>query len=234
MHHSHRRWAALWLWSNVLAGYGLLACALTWPLPRHLQTHLTGDVGGDLGTYVWNVWIFRHELLQHAHLPLSTTHLFAYSGGTDFTLHNYAPIASVIALPLVDPLGVVGAFNAVMLASIVSSGIGLFILARRLGLGEGAAWSSGAIFMAAPALIAREAAHFSLLITAALPLFLWANAIDSDAWSAFVWFAGWCFAIGGIALGYYAAAKYVPAARAALREGRASRVTGTTEAEVQG
>ena len=74
----------------------------------------------------------------------------------------------------------------------------------------------------------------TLAVMFALPLFLWANAIDSDAWSAFVWFVGWCFAIGGIALGYYAAAKYVPAARAALREGRASRVAGTTEAEVQG
>ncbi len=74
----------------------------------------------------------------------------------------------------------------------------------------------------------------TLAVMIALPLFLWANSIDSDGWSAFVWFAGWCFAIGGIALGYYAAAKYVPAARAALREGRASRGTGATKAEVQG
>jgi cardiolipin synthase (CMP-forming) len=72
----------------------------------------------------------------------------------------------------------------------------------------------------------------TLAIMFALPLFLWADSIDSDAWSAFVWFAGWCFAISGIALGYYAAAKYVPAARAALREGRATRVAGATNAEV--
>ena len=74
----------------------------------------------------------------------------------------------------------------------------------------------------------------TLAVMIALPLFLWANSIDSDGWSAFIWFAGWCFAIGGIALGYYAAAKYVPAARAALREGRANRVAGATNAEVQG
>jgi len=35
---------------------------------------------------------------------------------------------------------------------------------------------------------------------------------------------GWLFAIGGIALGYVAAVRYVPAARAALREGRLARV----------
>lgn len=174
MDNSPRLTSALRLWSQVIAGYGLLTCILTWPLPRHLQTHLTGDVGGDLGTYVWNLWIFRHELLRHAHLPVSTSHVFAYSGGADFTLHNYAPLASLIGAPLIGPLGVVGAFNALMLASIAFSGIGMFILARRLGLGEGAAWSAGAIFMAAPALIARETAHFSLVIAPALPLFLWA------------------------------------------------------------
>jgi cardiolipin synthase len=74
----------------------------------------------------------------------------------------------------------------------------------------------------------------TLAVMIALPLFLWADNIESDAWSAFVWFVGWCFAIGGIGLGYYAAAKYIPAARVALREGRANRVAGTTKAEVHG
>jgi cardiolipin synthase (CMP-forming) len=74
----------------------------------------------------------------------------------------------------------------------------------------------------------------TLAVMFALPLFLWANAIESNGWSAFVWFCGWCFAIGGIVLGYYAAAKYVPAARQALREGRANSVGGTSTAEVHG
>jgi hypothetical protein len=165
---------AVWLWSRVVAGYGVLTCVLTWPLPRHLQTHLLGDPTGDLGTYVWNVWIFRHELLRHAHLPVSTDHVFAYSGGADFTLHNYAPLAGLLGSPLVGPLGVVGAFNALMLVFMGLSGLGTFILARRLGLGTAAAWLAGALFMASPALVARETAHFSLVIAGALPLFLWA------------------------------------------------------------
>jgi cardiolipin synthase (CMP-forming) len=80
----------------------------------------------------------------------------------------------------------------------------------------------------------------TLAVMFALPLFLWADAIDPGFWRAFVWFAGWCFAISGLALGYYAAAKYVPAARAALREGRATRTQGksrvreSSSAEVHG
>jgi cardiolipin synthase len=71
----------------------------------------------------------------------------------------------------------------------------------------------------------------TLAVMFALPLFLWADAIDPGFWRAFVWFAGWCFAISGLALGYYAAAKYVPAARDALREGRATRSQGKLRAQ---
>ena len=44
-----------------------------------------------------------------------------------------------------------------------------------------------------------------------LPMFLIADAAPSVR---FIFnFMGWCFAIGGIILGYFAALKYVPAAR---------------------
>ena len=62
----------------------------------------------------------------------------------------------------------------------------------------------------------------TLAIMFALPMFLVADA--SENVRTVMNFCGWGFALGGIGLGYYAAAKYVPAARAAIREGRAGRV----------
>ena len=61
----------------------------------------------------------------------------------------------------------------------------------------------------------------TLALMFALPMFLLADAADSlqTLW----WVIGWGFAIGGIVLGYFAAMRYVPAARQALREGRAAR-----------
>jgi hypothetical protein len=44
------------------------------------------------------------------------------------------------------------------------------------------------------------------------------------AWHALLLVGGWGFGIPGTALGYYAAAKYVPAARVALRDGRSARL----------
>lgn len=61
----------------------------------------------------------------------------------------------------------------------------------------------------------------TLALMFALPAFLMADGVETghDALTGIGWF---CSA-AGVTLGYYAAAKYVPAARLALREGRAAR-----------
>lgn len=61
----------------------------------------------------------------------------------------------------------------------------------------------------------------TLALMFALPMFLVADAAPSVR--TLFGALGWVFALGGIGLGYYAAARYVPAARAALQEGRAAR-----------
>ena len=65
----------------------------------------------------------------------------------------------------------------------------------------------------------------TLALMFALPMFLIADAAESVHF--LFSFMGWGFAIGGIILGYIAAAKYIPAARAALREGRAAQLVGS-------
>lgn len=61
----------------------------------------------------------------------------------------------------------------------------------------------------------------TLALMFALPMFLIADAARS-VYTLFT-VLGWAFAIGGLALGYFAAVKYVPAASDALHEGRAAR-----------
>jgi hypothetical protein len=155
-------------------GYAVLAVVLTWPLVLNLQTKLPGDPTGDTGVYVWNLWVFTHEILGHGHLPFGTEHIFGFTGGADFSLHNYTPLAGLMGLPLVPWVGVVGAFNAVLMVMLALSGWGLYMLARYSGLRRLTAWTAGALFMAMPLISARETAHLSLVTNAALPLFLWA------------------------------------------------------------
>lgn len=152
-------------------GYMALACLLTWPLLLQLTTHLTGSPTGDTGVYVWNLWVFAQELLQHHRPPISTDYVFAASGGADFSFHNYTPLAGLLAVPLLHTLGIVGTFNVILLLAVVTSALGAFALARQAGVSAGAAWLGGALFVAAPAFVARDTAHFSLVAAAPLPVF---------------------------------------------------------------
>jgi cardiolipin synthase len=63
----------------------------------------------------------------------------------------------------------------------------------------------------------------TLALMFALPLFLLAEEIENATAYDVVMTITWTFTIGGLILGYYAAFTYIPMARAALREGRASR-----------
>src|SRR5438093_1134526 len=92
---------------GALLGYTGATLALSWPLPRHLATHLTGSPAGDTGVYVWNQWVFRHELLDHRSLPYFTDSIFAFTGRANLSLHNYTTFQNLLALPLVGLFGVV-------------------------------------------------------------------------------------------------------------------------------
>jgi cardiolipin synthase (CMP-forming) len=64
----------------------------------------------------------------------------------------------------------------------------------------------------------------TLAVMFALPMLLLAPEV-TGFWHVVLLIGGWGFGIPGTVLGYYAAAKYVPAARAALAEGRQARLT---------
>ena len=104
-----------------VAGYVLLALAFTWPLLLHLSTHLTGPIGGDTGVYVWNQWVFRHELLNE-HLPLFTREIFSLTRPANLSLHNYTIFQDLVALPLLGTFGIVATFNVVYLLMAVITG----------------------------------------------------------------------------------------------------------------
>ena len=107
----------------VLLAYAVVAVVFSWPLAADLQTQLTGGAGGDTGVYVWNQWVFRHELIEKGNLPYFTTVLFGPDHETDLSLHNYTTFQNLVAVPLAGLFGVVGAFNIVYLLLVVVSAI---------------------------------------------------------------------------------------------------------------
>ncbi len=157
----------------VLVGFLALAALQAWPLPLHLGTRLTGPPGGDTGVYVWNTWVFRHELVDLGRQPYATDAIFWSGQPANLSLHNYTPFADVLALFLQPFAGVVATFNLVYLINAALAGVAMYLLARRFTPDRAVAWLAGALFMISPFLVARGAGHFSLAAAAPLPLFVW-------------------------------------------------------------
>jgi hypothetical protein len=155
-----------------LLGFAVLAALLTWPLPLHLGTQLTSPPGGDTGVYVWNLWVFRHEIEQ-GRLPFYTSSILTAAGGpANLSLHNYTTFANLLALPLTPLVGLIAAFNLILLVNMVLSGWCTFLLARHWVGRVAESWLAGAAVMASPVLIARADGHFSLVAAAPLSLFM--------------------------------------------------------------
>lgn len=155
-----------------LLAYALTAAVFAWPLPLALSERLTGSVAGDTGVYVWNQWVFRHEIVAHHHLPLFTSKILALTPPIDLSLHNYTIFQDLVAFPLLPVAGVVATFNLVQLAMMTLTAWASFLLARRVTGREPEAWLAGLLFAFSPTMIAKSTAHFSLLAAAPLAIFM--------------------------------------------------------------
>ena len=154
-----------------VAAYVVLTLAFSWPLPIHLGTHLTGPPGGDTGVYVWNQWVFRHELVDRHQLPLFTREIFSLSRPANLSLHNYTIFHDVIALPLLSVFDVVTTFNIIYLLIVVLTGYAMFCLAWHVTGRPLESWLAGALFSWCPWIATRGIGHFSLVAAAPLPIF---------------------------------------------------------------
>ncbi|MGH9374457.1 MAG: hypothetical protein ACRD15_23310 [Vicinamibacterales bacterium] len=153
-------------------GYVSVAVVFAWPLPMHLGTGLLGAPGGDTGVYLWNLWVFRHEIVAHGRFPFFTLEILAASpSAVPLTLHNYTTAANLLGFPLQQLIGTVAAFNLLTLASCALSAYVMFLFLRERVGDDPAAWIGGLLFGFSPFMTARQMAHFSLVQAAALPAF---------------------------------------------------------------
>ncbi len=122
-----------WPHALILTLYALLAVALTWPLARHLTTHVPGSDtwAFDEYTFLWNTWWLRYSLLDLGQNPLHTTHIF-YPLGISLVLYTYNLFNALIALPLQAFLPLPAISNLTFLAATILSAYGTFLLTTYL------------------------------------------------------------------------------------------------------
>ncbi len=160
--------------------YTLLTLILTWPWAANFGSAFPGSAtwAFDESTFVWNIWRFKHNLLDLGASPLHTTDIF-WPLGIDLTLYTYNFLNALLGLPLLLGINLPLASNATLLLAYVLSGYGTYLLilyllpknaapiARR-----GAAFAGGAIyaFLASRAIFAALG-HYDIVSTEFIPFF---------------------------------------------------------------
>ena len=129
--HDQRFWPplarAFWL---PLSLYALLALLLSWPLLADLGSRLPGTAtwAFDESTFAWNIWYFKHALLDLRTSPLHSG-LIWYPLGIDLILYTYNFFNALIALPLQLAFNLPAASNLSLLFATTMSGFGTYLLA---------------------------------------------------------------------------------------------------------
>jgi len=152
-------------------GYCGVAMLFAWPLPLHLSESLLGSPAGDLGVYLWNLWVFRHEIMVHHQVPFFTLEILSLTQKTPLVLQNYTTVANLLAFPFLSFASLVATFNVLTIASGVFSAYAMFVYARHRTGDAPAAWVGGLMFGFSPFMSARAGEHFSLIQAAPLAVF---------------------------------------------------------------
>ena len=120
---------------HVLAGGALVAVAVAyaWPLVEQLTTAMPGGPSDqDVATMVWNVgWVHQALATDGLSRSLLRTTDVLVPFGADLRLHTYGLLEGLLAAPFVGWLGVVGAFNLVLVATLAANGIATYALVLR-------------------------------------------------------------------------------------------------------
>lgn len=117
----------------ILGLYILLTLVLTWPLVARFTTHVPGVAqwAFDESTFVWNVWYFKHALVDQLSSPLHTE-LIWYPLGIDLILYTYNFFHALIAQPAMLAVNLPFGSNLALVFSTILSGYGTFLLVRYL------------------------------------------------------------------------------------------------------
>jgi hypothetical protein len=118
-----------WINLLVLGSYAALAVVLTWPLVRHLTSHVPGSYtwAFDEYTFLWNSWWLRHSLFDLGQNPLYSTHTF-YPLGVSLVTYTYNLFNALISLPFQPFLPLPAISNLTFLLATMLSGYGTFLL----------------------------------------------------------------------------------------------------------
>jgi hypothetical protein len=110
----------------VLLAYFALALALTWPMAARFATHVPGD-GIDDPSLAWNLWWIKHALVDQPQNPFFSAWQF-WPIGVNLAFYTLTILNGLLSVPLQISLGLIPAYNLLLLSSFVLGGLGAYLL----------------------------------------------------------------------------------------------------------
>jgi len=150
-------------------------------LPKIL-THVPGVAqwAFDESTFLWNIWYFKHSLLDGLQSPLQSE-LIWYPLGIELILYTYNFFHALVAQPLLVAVNLPFASNVALLASTILSGYGTYLLVRYLLVhqlplasrhAQVAAFAAGALYaFASNRAVYAALGHYDMVTTQWIPFY---------------------------------------------------------------
>lgn len=117
-------------WLLPLLVFALVAVLQTWPVAANISTRVPGTAtwAFDESTFIWNIWNFKHSLLDLHTSPLHSD-LIWRPLGIDLILYTYNFFNALAGLPLLLAFSPAVASNLTVLLATFLSGLGAYLLA---------------------------------------------------------------------------------------------------------
>ena len=162
-------WRGLWLCAAI---HLVAALGLCWHAVASGFTRVVGTSAAEVWAFLWGHFWLEQSLLEQHRWPFRTTLVDHPTGGV---LWIKDPVMLVLMLPVQWLAGIPAAYMVSMLLLFVLAGVGLFLLARLLGLGRWPALLAALTFAFAPHSLGEAYnGNMEALNTCWLPLWLWA------------------------------------------------------------
>lgn len=172
---------------TVILGYIFLAFFFTFPLVLNFGGSLAvrtvplenpiseiNKVDSDAFYQVWNLWLFKHNLIDLKINPISHIDMVFYPNGFNNAATGYENLLNIlISIPLEMALGnAVLVYNILIIFNFILAGYTTFLLANYLVKDRKISFLAGIIFAFSPFMLARSLGHLNLFTTGAIPLFI--------------------------------------------------------------
>lgn len=168
---------------GIVLAYILLALFFTFPLIMHITDSIAAGrnpidnqyiIDSDGLYFMTSLWFFKNNLIDLRVSPFGTSDMIFYPGGFNMAATGYDNLLnSVLSLPLQlisDNLFLT--YNILVLFNFVFAAYTAYVLIEYLTGNRKISFVAGIIFGFSPYMVARSLAHFNLMTTGAIPLFV--------------------------------------------------------------